>query len=82
MRHDECGLHFEKALGGHRGARDLGVELVDADTAFGESLFKVKAALVVPHALSDDELRRSLEALANEMMVDIALGDDADAAPG
>jgi len=42
----------------------------------------VKAALVVPHALSDDELRRSLEALANEMMVDIALGDDADAAPG
>jgi glycine cleavage system regulatory protein len=39
----------------------------------------VKAALVVPQTLSDAELRRALEALANEMMVDIALGEDADA---
>jgi glycine cleavage system regulatory protein len=40
-----------------------------------ENLFKVKAALIVPDALSGRALRRSLEALANEMMVDIALGD-------
>jgi glycine cleavage system regulatory protein len=60
---------------------ELHTEIASAAMS-AESLFKVKAALVVPHALSDDELRRSLEALANEMMVDIALGDDADAAPG
>ena len=37
--------------------------------------FKVVAHLLVPNALSADELRRRLEALAKEMMVDIALGD-------
>lgn len=38
-----------------------------------EQLFKVKADLVVPQAVSNDTLRHALEALANEMMVDIAL---------
>ena len=42
-----------------------------------ENLFKVNAVLVVPEALSNDALRRGLETLANEMMVDIALGEDA-----
>jgi glycine cleavage system regulatory protein len=46
-----------------------------------EHLFKVKAALLVPKNVSNDELRRSLEALANEMMVDIALGEHAGALP-
>lgn len=38
-----------------------------------EQLFKVKAHLLVPQAVSNDVLRHALEALANEMMVDIAL---------
>ena len=40
-----------------------------------EHLFKVKAHLLVPQSVGNDELRHALEALANEMMVDIALGD-------
>jgi glycine cleavage system regulatory protein len=39
----------------------------------GGNLFKVKALLAVPASLSDAELRRGLEALANEMMVDVEL---------
>ena len=39
----------------------------------GESLFKVKAVLAVPDSLPNAELRRGLEALANEMMVDVEL---------
>jgi len=60
---------------------ELHTEIASAAMS-AENLFKVKAALVVPHALSDEELRRGLEALANEMMVDIALADAAEAAPG
>jgi glycine cleavage system regulatory protein/folate-dependent phosphoribosylglycinamide formyltransferase PurN len=37
--------------------------------------FKVMAHLLVPNAITSDELRRRLEAVASEMMVDIALGD-------
>ena len=60
---------------------ELHTEIASAAMS-AESLFKVKATLLVPHALSDDELRRGLEALANEMMVDISLGgDDAGALP-
>ena len=60
---------------------ERGVSIDELDTEIAsaamsaESLFKVKAALIVPDALSNEELRRSLETLANEMMVDIALGD-------
>ena len=38
-----------------------------------DQLFKVKALLAVPETLADDELKRELEALATEMMVDIDL---------
>ena len=38
-----------------------------------EPLFKVKARLAVPEALPDAELKRELEALATEMMVDFEL---------
>jgi glycine cleavage system regulatory protein len=41
----------------------------------GKQTFKVQAQLLVPAALSVDELRRELGALASEMMVDIALGE-------
>jgi methionyl-tRNA formyltransferase len=55
---------------------ELDTEIVSAAMS-ADRLFKVKAILAVPDALPDDELRRGLEALANEMMVDIALGDPA-----
>jgi glycine cleavage system regulatory protein len=37
----------------------------------GDQLFKLKALLAVPHTVADDALRNALEAIANEMMVDI-----------
>ena len=55
---------------------ELHTEIVSAAMS-AERLFKVKAVLIVPDALADDNLRNALEALANEMMVDIALGDHA-----
>ena len=39
--------------------------------------FKIMAHLLVPNTLGSDELRRRLETVASEMMVDIALGDRA-----
>jgi glycine cleavage system regulatory protein len=36
--------------------------------------FKVAAHLLVPNTLSSDELRNRLDAVASEMMLDIALG--------
>jgi glycine cleavage system regulatory protein len=38
-------------------------------------VFRMQAQLVVPLALTDAELKRVLEALASEMMVDIALDE-------
>jgi glycine cleavage system regulatory protein len=51
---------------------ELHTELAGAASASG-NLFKAKARLVVPDTLADDELRRGLEPLANEMMIDLAL---------
>jgi methionyl-tRNA formyltransferase len=53
---------------------ELHTEIVSAAMS-AEHLFKVNALLVVPENLPNDELRRELEKLANEMMVDIALGE-------
>ncbi len=41
----------------------------------GKQTFKIGAHLLIPAALSVDELRRELGTLAGEMMVDIALGE-------
>ena len=49
--------------------------------ANAKKTFKVAAHLLVPKALSSDELRRQLEVVAHEMMVDIALGDKPPASP-
>ena len=54
--------------------QELNTGIVSAAMS-AEHLFKVKALLVVPATLRNDELRRGLEALANEMMVDLTLGD-------
>lgn len=51
---------------------ELHTEIVSAAMS-GEHLFKVKALLLVPEALRNEELHSGLEALANEMMVDISL---------
>jgi glycine cleavage system regulatory protein len=53
--------------------QELHTQVVSAAMS-GENLFKVKALLAVPESLRDDELKRALEGLANEMMVDIDLG--------
>jgi methionyl-tRNA formyltransferase len=55
---------------------DLQTEIVGAAPP-EKHLFKVKALLVVPDALSNDSLRQTLQALASEMMVDIALDEHA-----
>jgi glycine cleavage system regulatory protein len=55
---------------------DLHTEIVDGSNA-AEHLFKVKAMLVVPESLTNETLRHSLDALANEMMLDIGLGNRA-----
>jgi len=57
---------------------ELHTEVVSAAMSAGQ-LFRVKALLAAPEALSNDDLKRELEALATEMMVDIEL--DANASP-
>ena len=57
---------------------DLHTEIVGASSS-AEHLFKVKALLVVPESLSNETLRRSLDALANELMLDIGLGNHPEA---
>ena len=49
---------------------ELHTEVVSAAMS-ADPLFKVKARLAVPASLADAELKRELEALATEMMVDI-----------
>ncbi len=51
---------------------ELHTEVVSAAMS-ADQLFKVKALLAVPMALADDDLKRELEALATEMMVDVEL---------
>ena len=46
-------------------------------TAAAAKTFKVSAHLLVPNALSSEELRRRLDAVASEMALDIALGERA-----
>jgi methionyl-tRNA formyltransferase len=55
---------------------DLHTEIVSGATP-AEQLFRVKALLVVPESVPNDELRRALEPLMKEMTVDIALGESA-----
>ncbi len=52
---------------------ELHTEIVNGATPSSQQ-FKIKALLVVPEALANDELQRALQALALEMSADIALG--------
>jgi glycine cleavage system regulatory protein len=53
---------------------DMQTEIVDGDGT-GSHRFSMKALLVVPETLANDELKRALDALALEMSADIALGE-------
>jgi glycine cleavage system regulatory protein len=78
--HDRPGIVRE--LSGSLARRGVSIEELHTAIASApmsaEQLFKVEALLTVPEALADDELRGELEALANEMMVDIEVGKAAD----
>jgi glycine cleavage system regulatory protein len=54
----------------------MNTEIVGAHEA-AKKTFKVSANLLVPKALSSEELQRRLEVVGREMMLDIALGDRA-----
>ena len=70
-----------------RALADSGVSIDELHTEIvsgamsGGNLFQVQALLQVPVGLATGELRRMLEALANELMVDIALDDSAPRRP-
>jgi methionyl-tRNA formyltransferase len=80
--HDRPGI--VRDLSGSLADRGVSIEELHTEIVSGamsaEHLFKIKAALLVPKNVSNDDLRRGLEALANEMMVDIALGEHASGA--
>ena len=75
--HDRPGI--VRDLSGSLAERGVSIEELHTEIVSGamtaEHLFKVKAVLLVPKSVSNDDVRRALEALANEMMVDIALGE-------
>lgn len=77
--HDRPGI--VRDLSASLAARDVSIEELETHVASaamsGEHLFKVKAVLSVPAGLPDAELQRGLESLANEMMVDVGLGEPA-----
>jgi glycine cleavage system regulatory protein len=59
-------------------ARGVSIENIHTEIVGGKTAkptFKVAAHLLVPVSLSLEDLQRELGVLANEMMVDIALGD-------
>jgi glycine cleavage system regulatory protein len=59
-----------------------GVSIEELETATsaapmaGGTVFEARAVLAVTEALDDAQLRRAVEALADELMVEITLGDD------
>ena len=53
---------------------DLHTELVDG-SAGGAREFRVRALLFVPNAVTREDLQRTLDALANAMRLDLALGE-------
>jgi methionyl-tRNA formyltransferase len=64
-------------LSGSLAGRGVSIEELHTDVVSAamsaDPLFKVKAILAVPETLSNDALKRELETLAAEMMVDIDL---------
>lgn len=74
--HDRPGIvaAISHALAGHRvNVESLETERQSAAMS-GESLFQAKARLQVPSNVDEGELRRSLEAIASDLMVDLRVG--------
>ena len=71
--HDRPGIVHE--LSESLASRGVSIEelhtQVTSAAMSGGSLFKVRARLAVPPSLRDDDLKRALESLANEMMVEL-----------
>lgn len=80
--HDRPGIVRE--FSGRLAGRGVSIEELHTEIASApmsaERMFKVDALLTVPQALADTELKRELEALANELMVDIEVGKPASGA--
>jgi len=61
---------------------DCGVSIVELHTEFtsaawsAENLFKATALLLVPEGLGVEVLRRELETLANDLMVDLGVAEE------
>lgn len=76
--HDRPGIVSE--LSGSLARRRISIEDLHTEIVGGatqaEHLFKVRALLVVPDTVSNEELRRALEPLTKEMTIDVALGDN------
>lgn len=71
--HDRPGIVHE--LSESLASRGVSIEelhtQVTSAAMSGGALFKVRARLAVPPSLRDDDLKRALESLANEMMVEL-----------
>jgi glycine cleavage system regulatory protein len=75
--HDRPGIvrDISTALAAHKISIDELETERESASFFGEAMFKAKARLKVPAEVDLDALRTSLEALANELMVDLDLED-------
>lgn len=75
LAHDRAGIvrDISRVLAG------LQISIADFETErssgsfSGEAMFKARALLQVPEQLGIDQVRQALEALANELMVDLSL---------
>lgn len=64
-----------RALAGHGVSIEAFESEVVSGAMSGEAMFRARARLRVPAAVSVDSLRQAMEALANELMVDLELAD-------
>lgn len=75
--HDRPGIIH--SISSQLAKRQISIEKLETHIASGamsgEQMFQMKALLLVPVALDEDELRQGLESLANELMIDMSLDD-------
>ncbi len=64
-----------RALAGHGVSIESFESEVVSGAMSGEAMFRARARVRVPAAVSVDSLRQTMEALANELMVDLELAD-------
>ena len=71
---------ISRALAQHH----VNIEELETDTTTapmsGEALFRARATLRIPPTVTLEQLRRLLESLAGELMVDLSLGDNPEVA--